>query len=171
MAIGVRRWVKPGDHAIELTVDAKLESKRVHVDPEQEVVVESALPPGPEPSPPPAPPAPPPEPSGVLSPWWFGGGVVLTAVAGAVLIWSGVDTKQKYDEFRDALPPTVGMQEEGEAAKLRTNILIGVTAALGVATAAIGIFAVRWSDAPESADDSVALFWSPTSIQLTAAFR
>jgi hypothetical protein len=102
--------------------------------------------------------------------------VALTAVAGGVLVWSAVDTKDKYDTFHAAQPPTLVMQEDGLAAKLRTNIFVGVTAALGVATAAIGIFAVRWSDAPASPDDStavssMAVSWGPTSIQLTGHFR
>ena len=171
IAIGVRRWVKPGDHAIELTVDNKLESRHVRVEPQQELSVESAVAPAPEPVFPPIAPAVQPEPDGGLSPWWFWGGVALTAVAGGVLIWSAVDTKNKYDTFQQAEPPTLAMQEDGEAAKLRTNIFVGITSALGVATAAFGIFAVRWSDAPASADESVAMALSPTSIQLTAHFR
>jgi hypothetical protein len=36
-------------------------------------------------------------------------------------------------------------QSDGEAAQLRTNVLVGVTAALGAATAASLLF-VRWHD-------------------------
>jgi hypothetical protein len=176
IAIGVRRWVKPGDHAIELTVDGKLESKHVHVEPQEELVAKSLVPPAPEPSPSPAPPPPSaaePEPSGAVSPWWCLGAGVLTAVAGGVLVGSAVDTKNKYDAFQQAQPPTVAMQDEGRAAQLRTNIFVGVTAALGAATLATGLLAVRWSGDSPSNEGSTALELSagPSSLHLTAHFR
>ena len=34
--------------------------------------------------------------------------------------------------------------KDGRAAQTRTNVLIGVTSALGVATAAVGLFAIDW---------------------------
>jgi hypothetical protein len=86
----------------------------------------------------------PPAPRGI-SPAWFFVGLGATAVAGGVLVWSGVDTLAKHSDFVGFVTSD---PSAGQAAQTRTNVLVGVTAAAGVATAALGIFAVRWSAAP-----------------------
>ncbi len=120
----------------------------------------TATPEGTPPPPPVASAAPPPghdqgvvvQPSG-WSPavFWIGAG--LTAVAGGVTIWSGVDT-QKHpgpDAVRTACstgsPDCDTLYQQGRDRQTRTNILAGVTAGLGVVTILVGAFATDWSSA------------------------
>ncbi len=79
----------------------------------------------------------------------------LTVAAGVFTIASGIDTSSKHSDFDDAgcatgtgrVPLECGTKRnEGENAQTRTNILLGTTLVLAAATAAIGIFAVRWKD-------------------------
>ncbi len=79
----------------------------------------------------------------------------LTAVAGGVLIWSGVDTLNNpgAQAVRDAC---VGQGEQcpqyqqGLSEQTRTNVLIGVTGGLGLLTF-ISIFLTQWSHPKEGA--------------------
>lgn len=73
----------------------------------------------------------------------------MTAVFGGIAIASGVDTLNLHDEF--VARPSVGLEENGRSAQVRTNVLIGVTGGLAAATAALGIFAVQWSDDAKAA--------------------
>src|SRR5262249_1836815 len=99
-----------------------------------------------------APPPPPPEParpskrSEGLSPIWFWVGTALTVGAGAATVWSGLDTQSKHDAFNANKNPAT--QSDGTAAQLRTNLLLVITAACGITTASLGIFAVSWSKGP-----------------------
>ncbi|MEP7053352.1 MAG: hypothetical protein ABJB12_23515 [Pseudomonadota bacterium] len=92
--------------------------------------------------------------SGTLSPAVFWVGVGLTAVAGGVSIWSGLDTQNHPgpDKVREACqassPDCQSLYQQGLDRQHRTNILIGVTAGLGVATGVIGAFFTDWSGAP-----------------------
>jgi len=82
------------------------------------------------------------------SPTVFWVGVGLTGVAGIATIWSGIDTVNNpgEDVVRQKCSDTSCEEyQAGLAHERRTNILIGVTAVLGVATAAIGAFATDWS--------------------------
>lgn len=85
-----------------------------------------------------------------LEPWVFGLGAGLTAVAGALLIWSGVDTLAGVDEFNDM--PTRPAFEEGEAKELRTNVLIAVTAGLAALSLLAAIFTDWDGDGDAGAD-------------------
>lgn len=73
----------------------------------------------------------------------------LTLVAGGATVWSGIDTINNPGQ--DAVRrDCVGQDEscptyqKGRDAQLRTNVLIGATAGLGVVTAVIGVFFTRW---------------------------
>lgn len=83
-----------------------------------------------------------PSPRGGISPAWFWASLGVTAVAGGLSIWSGVDTLDKHAAFvaRETDDPS-----SGKEAQTRTNVLFVVTGAAAIATAAVGIFAVRWS--------------------------
>jgi hypothetical protein len=96
--------------------------------------------------------------------FWVGAG--LTAVAAGTTIWSGVDTVNNpgKDRVRNecmAGDTNCSLYQEGLSHQRRTNVLIGVTAAIGVATAVVGLFATDWSgpeaaapsDQPESPDE------------------
>jgi len=86
-----------------------------------------------------------------LPPAVFWVGVGLTAVAGGVSIWSGLDTKSNPgpDKVRSACqantPDCPTLYQQGLDKQHRTNILLGVTAGLGVATGVIGAFFTDWA--------------------------
>ncbi len=80
--------------------------------------------------------------------FWIGTG--LTAVAGGLTIWSGIDTKNNpgADTVKAACqsnsPDCQSLYDDGRSRQLRTNVLIGVTAGLGVVTIVVGAVATDW---------------------------
>jgi len=88
---------------------------------------------------------------GALPPTVFWVGVGLTAVAGGVSVWSGLDTQSSPgpDKVREACQAGAddcqSLYQKGVDKQQRTNILLGVTAGVGVATAVIGAFFTDWS--------------------------
>lgn len=117
-----------------------------------------------EPPPPAAEPASPEPDRGVkkkskgLPPIVFWSGVGATGVLGAVTIWSGVDTLNNpgADKVKTECAPgdeNCKYYKEGRSKQLRTNVLIGVTGAVGVATAVIGAIATDWGGQHEPAAD------------------
>jgi len=85
-----------------------------------------------------------------MSPAWFIVGLSATAIAGGFAIGSGVDTANRSSAFswcRSPSPPSSNncaeLATNGQAAQLRTNVLIGVTAGLGALTVLTLPF-VRW---------------------------
>jgi hypothetical protein len=100
-----------------------------------------------------------PPPSGI-SPvvFWIGAG--MTAVAGGITIWSGVDTlnnpgKEKVQTECAGQGTSCELYQEGKDKELRTNILLGTTGVLGVATIVVGAFFTDWSGADQAATHSV----------------
>jgi hypothetical protein len=85
----------------------------------------------------------PPPPTRPLSPVVIAIGAGATAVAAGFLIGSGLDTLSARDAYVAA--PTEAGFNDGTGRELRTNALIGVTAALGVATAVGAVFFTQWS--------------------------
>ncbi|HWA77797.1 MAG TPA: hypothetical protein VG937_35920 [Polyangiaceae bacterium] len=96
--------------------------------------------------------------------FWVGAGV--TAVMAGTTIWSGIDTlnnpgKDRVRSECKAGDTECSVYQDGLAHQRRTNVLIGVTAGVGVATALIGILATDWSggeaappsDQPENPDE------------------
>lgn len=89
-------------------------------------------------------------------------GVGLTAVVGGVSIWSGIDTlnnpgASKVRDACQAIPKADNcdsLYQKGVDNQHRTNILIGVTAGVGVATAVIGAFFTQWSTARTAPPES-----------------
>jgi hypothetical protein len=89
------------------------------------------------------------QPAKGIHPAFFGVGLGLTAAAGGVLAWSGVDTLQNPgpDKVRQVCAgkgPDCPEYKLGLENQLRTNILIGGTAGLGAVTVLLAIF-TRWS--------------------------
>lgn len=77
-------------------------------------------------------------------------GAGLTAVAGGLTIWSGIDTKN--NPGADAVRTQCAGQgescpayQDGRSKQLRTNVLLGTTIGLGVVTGVIGVFFTQWS--------------------------
>ncbi len=100
--------------------------------------------------------------SGALPPVAFWVGVGLTAVSGAVTVWSGLDTQNNPgpNKVRDACQAVPqaddcnSLYQKGVDKQHRTNILIGVTAGVGIATGVIGAFFTDWGNSKKSAPDA-----------------
>jgi len=105
------------------------------------------------------------------SPLVFYVGAGLTAVLGGVTIWSGIDTvnnpgKDKVAEACDAMPRQPDCEDlynQGHSRQTRTNVLIGATSAVGVATVLVGVLATDWSGGKSApaADASAAKLLRP----------
>jgi hypothetical protein len=163
LAVDQAQWTLVGDHAIDLDADGAAEHRAVHVSAKELVEVTPSRPVAPVvPAPVPAPiarpepaPAPPPSqppqaepPHPPLSPAWFWIGAGATVVAGGVLTWSALDTKNAHDDF-DANPTSAG-RTAGRSAQLRTNVFIGATIGLAAITSAVGLFFVEWGHGPNA---------------------
>ncbi|MEZ4410886.1 MAG: hypothetical protein R3A52_31065 [Polyangiales bacterium] len=123
---------------------------------------ETELPPAMRPRPP-APVARP-APSG-LPPAVFITGMIVTAGLGAALTWSALDTLDGRDAYE--MNPTQAGLDDGRSRELRTNVLIGATAAAGVATLVVGAFFTRWRGAaPPRVEAAV----GPGSVALRGSF-
>jgi hypothetical protein len=102
-----------------------------------------------------------PKESGGWSPTVFFVGVGLTAAAGGVTVWSGIDTKnnpgpEAVTNGCDAGDTECDLYEKGRSKQLRTNILIGVTSGLAVATGLVGAFAIDWGSGGSAHDTKAA---------------
>ncbi|HEY2406659.1 MAG TPA: hypothetical protein VGI10_11685 [Polyangiaceae bacterium] len=84
------------------------------------------------------------------SPTVFWSGVGLTAVLAGVTTWSGLDTQNNPGADKVRASCSVGADDcktlynQGVRAQQRTNVLIGATAAVGVATVLVGALATDW---------------------------
>lgn len=110
-------------------------------------VPQAAPPPEPKDEPPPAPEEEPKSKGLPPTVVWIGAGA--TAVAGGVTIWSGVDTVNNpgADKVKAECPKNdtnCALYKEGRSKQMRTNILLGVTGGLAVATGLIAALAVDW---------------------------
>lgn len=111
--------------------------------------------PPPEPPPPardrpPPEPPPPPDREKPLGPVVFFVGAGLTAAAGGVTIWSGLDTESSpgVDAVRRECAgkdASCAAYQEGQDKELRTNVALGATIGLAAATAVVGLFFTQWS--------------------------
>jgi hypothetical protein len=121
--------------------------------------------------PPPPPPRPvdppPPPPSHGVSPLVLIAGGALTAGAGGVLIWSGIDTQNQKKAFDAA--PTQDKLDAGRSKQTRTNVMIGVTAGLGALTALGAIFLVDWHRG-DSGDKKIEVGVGPGAITVRRTF-
>jgi hypothetical protein len=99
-----------------------------------------------------------------LSPAVFWVGAGLTAIAGGVTVWSGLDTLSANDDYERN--PTRAGFEDGQGLERRTNILIAATAVLGTATLGVGLFGTDWGG---STDVAIRLGPSHASLALRGA--
>lgn len=76
---------------------------------------------------------------GRLSPWFFGVGTVATLGLAAGTIVSGLQAQKAGDDF-DEGGRTQELYDEANKLEVQTNILFGVTAAVGVTTIVFAIF-------------------------------
>ncbi len=122
---------------------------------------------------PPPPPPPPPEKHSGWSPIVVAVGGGITAVALGFTIWSGFDTLAQRNTFDQS--PTKANFDEGMSREIRTNVLIAVTAGVGVLTGLAAIFFVDWKghkeqSAPPATTAGVRLHLGPGSAMLEGAF-
>jgi hypothetical protein len=85
-----------------------------------------------------------------LPPVVFFVGAGLTVAAGAATVWSGIDTQNNpgVDRVRQECAgqgTDCDLYQDGLSRQRRTNVLIGVTAGVGVLTGVIGAFLTDWS--------------------------
>jgi len=101
------------------------------------------------------------------SPTVFFVGAGLTAVLGGVTVWSGIDTvnnpgAERVKEECGNQGEGCALYQEGVSKQRRTNILVGVTAGVGVGTLLIGLLATDWSSGKQKpAEDSTAIRLHP----------
>lgn len=152
-------YVAPGEHTVSGTFEGKPVRKSITVAAGQTSSVMLEPPP---PPPKAAPPPPAPKPEGFHVPLLVVvAGGVLTVAAGGVMVWSGLDSKSKRDEFRNKYDAGTATQDDldaGKATQLRTNLLIGVTGGLALLTGVSALF-VDWGGSKSSASG---LFIRPT---------
>lgn len=77
-----------------------------------------------------------------ISPAFFFLGVGATALLAGAVVASGLDTVTKHDEFEAS--QSSDLRDRGMAAQTRTNVLIALMGAAGVATGILGTFFVDW---------------------------
>lgn len=98
-----------------------------------------------------------PRPARGISRGWFFVSAGLTVALGGATVWSGLDVLDRKDAYE--ANPTRARLDDGRDRELRTNILIGATAAAAVATAFVA-WRTRWSS-PERPSSTVGI--APTS--------
>lgn len=129
-------FARVGRHEITTVARGQSEARPVEVKPDQETVVTISM----------STRANPRSPTGSgLSPVFPLLGVGLTAAALGATIASGLDTRSRHEQFMSAgcAGPAhgdcAGLASGGQASQARTNILLGVTVAMSIPTAALGI--------------------------------
>ena len=171
-------FVDPGDHQIDATFGGRSAGAQpLSIEAGQSTELSFSAPPAepepepqavePEPEPdaitppdPPPPVEPEPEPEG-MEPAVFYTGLAATAALGAVTIWSLTDTLDARDRYE--ADPTRERYDSGIDKQRRMYTLTALTAATGVATLLIGIFATDFGggdDAGATATRLVPGFWA-----------
>jgi hypothetical protein len=164
---GVATWQTLGEHRVTTRSEGRTEEQRVTVIAESvtsvrppEAVGAAAPPPtSVEPLRAPSRDSDRPSEAGGISPAFFWVGLGITLAAGGGTIASFIDLRNIHQDFDEAPSPTLA--DEGNAAQLRTRVLLGVTSGLAVTTALVGIFAVDWGD-----DESVSLITDGRTVAL-----
>jgi len=84
------------------------------------------------------------------SPTVFYLGAGATVVLGGITVWSGIDTVNNPGRDKVKAACSAGaadcqsLYDQGHSKQTRTNVLIGVTSAVGVATILVGVLATDW---------------------------
>ncbi|MEJ7598156.1 MAG: hypothetical protein WKG01_09630 [Kofleriaceae bacterium] len=94
-------------------------------------------------------------------------GAALTLVAGGVATWSSLDTQSAHDDY--VANPTDAKFDDGRSKQLRTNILWGATAALGIGTALAAVW-TDWSGKPRETQLGLAPGRTGTLLVMTRRF-
>ena len=142
-------WVMPGPHAIEWEPSGRstipvAAGESVEVTGPARAASNGVSSPTPTVSPSPDAPVENSDKGGGISPVWFWVGIGVTTIGVGATLASGADTLHQHSVF--AAHPSAATQQAGQSAQLRTNVLLGLTAAFAIATTGIGVFAVKWTD-------------------------
>jgi hypothetical protein len=152
-------FTPPGRQSLEVTFDGDHSVARDVTVRAGETVTLPIEPPAPTPGRPAHPtPAPVHEPPRALSPSFTLGAGAVTLILASITTWSALDTVTAHDAY--AAAPSPEGWKDGRSKQLRTNLLLGTTAAAGIATTLIAVFWTRW-DAPHDGPPDVAI--APTS--------
>jgi hypothetical protein len=170
-------YLNPGDHTIRAAwSDDRTDSKNVSGKAGESAALQFMAPPMPKKEEAPPPPAPTtntganpmadqgkPSEAKPFSPIVFWSGLGATVLLGGITTWSGIDTINNpgKDKVRSHCNPTPqpdcqSLYDQGRSAQTRTNVLIGATSVVGVATAVIGAFFTDWGGGKEGAAASTA---------------
>ena len=146
-------YVTPGDHVAEGDGEDGIVRKAVRVEAGQLVRVRLVPAPPRAPAPEDPPPDPPPEEpkkpaSRGLSPVFTVAGAVLTAAGAGLTIASGLDTVSKRDAF--LVDRTQARLDDAFASQTRTNVFLGVTVGLALATGVVALFFTDWKGADDA---------------------
>lgn len=151
-------WVEPGKHAVAAGWGKKGTTKELTGKPGEASSLSFVPPADPTPAATSAAPPPPsetatsttlePKKNG-LPPAVFYTGLGLTVVLTGVTVWSGLDTnsspgKDKVKQDCVGQGDTCPTYRDGLAKQSRTNLLLGVTAGVGIATGVVGLFLTDW---------------------------
>jgi hypothetical protein len=93
-----------------------------------------------------------------LSPWFFAGGVLVTAVFGAVSIWSGVEVLNAHADYDRGAPDAPMRYAQGRDLETRTNVLLGITGGFALLSVVLAIF-TDW-DGERAETASLPLFYA-----------
>jgi hypothetical protein len=96
-------------------------------------------------------------------------------IAGGLVVWSGLDTVGANDDYEEratapgaTVAETQPLLDDATGAETRTNVLIGVAGALGLAAVAVAIFT---DFSPEERGDPAALSVGPDHVLITSSHR
>ncbi len=143
-------FVSPGAHLVSAEIDGELVSREVTLGAAETRSVALARakvesePPKPEP---PARVKPATDAPRGATPWLLAPFAGTTALGVGLLIWSGADTlvaRSQYDELAPA--DQAAVYDQGKLKQDRTNVILGVTAGLGLLTTALAVFAIDWGE-------------------------
>jgi len=143
-------FATPGRQALEATFDGdRSVTREIAVRAGDDITLPIDQPPAPRPvvvKPPPPPPRPAPaQPHNDrhgLPPAVAIAGGATTLVLATLAVWSGLDTNKAHDAYV-ASPSDAGWTD-GRSKQLRTNLLLGGTAAAGVSSALVAVLWTRW---------------------------
>lgn len=139
---GVASWQTLGEHLVTIRAAGGVDERRITVSRGDITTVQPSRRVAPVAAPPEAVATDVTTSSSGISPAFFWVGLGLTAAAGVGTIVSFADLSGIHDDFQQT--PSAALADEGDAAQLRTRVLLGVTGGLAVATTLVGTLAVDW---------------------------
>lgn len=166
--VGTRLYVTPGSHVVEGKAGTKTAKETATASAGTATSIVLAVPEDAPVTPPPPPPVQEEKRHGI-SPVFVAVGGGLTAVGAGLVIWSGLETIGQRSTFDRNM--TQKNLDDGRSMQTRTNVLIGVTIGLAVATGVLAIFTDWGGKKKEEAPQSARLMLGLGSIGVEGTFR